>query len=173
MRTLTSFCRRVGGASLILTVALLATGCPVANRKGTGPKDGAAARKAHDHDETGPHGGPLAEWGEEEYHAEFTVDHAKKQATVYILDGNARKAAPIDVEAITLRLTSVEPHVPVTLKADPQEGDPKGQASRFTGTHEALAGEGLKGEISGTVAGTPYAGPFEEKDRDSKLGKKK
>src|SRR5829696_9292877 len=55
----------------------------------------------HDHGAEGPHGGALAEWGEEEYHPEFTVDHATQEATVYVLDGSAKKAAPIDAKELT------------------------------------------------------------------------
>jgi hypothetical protein len=62
----------------------------------------------------------------------------------------------------------------VTLKADPQEGDPKGQASRFSGTHEKLAQEAeFKGEIAGTVGGTPYSGKFTEKGHDGHQHDKK
>jgi len=136
---------------------------------------GAAKKPAahvHEHPDAGPHGGALAEWGDERYHAEFTVDHGKKQATVYILDGSAKRAAPIDAETITLSLANVQPPVQVTLKADPQQADPKGKSSRFTGTHEQLGKEmEFKGELSGTVAGKPYAGTFEEKEH-SHEGKK-
>jgi hypothetical protein len=132
--------------------------------KGKAVADGA---KKDNHVEKGPHGGPLAEWGEEKYHAEFTVDHGKKTATVYILDGEAKKASPIAAESITLSLSNVKPPVQVTLKAAPQSDDPKGQASRFTGTHEQFAKEmEFEGEISGKVGTVPYAGTFKEKDHD-------
>ncbi|MBX9681449.1 MAG: hypothetical protein K2X38_22060 [Gemmataceae bacterium] len=136
--------------------------------QGKAPADGAKdGAKKDAHVEKGPHGGSLAEWGEEKYHAEFTVDHGKKTATVYILDGEAKKATPIAAESITLSLSNVKPPVQVTLKAAPQADDPKGQASRFTGTHDQLAKEmEFEGEISGKVGDTPYAGKFKEKDHD-------
>ena len=130
--------------------------------------------KKDDHPHEGPHDGALAEWGEEKYHAEFTVDREKKQATVYMLDGTAKKAAPIAVDSITLSLTNFKPSVQITLKADPDKGDPKGSSSRFVGTHEKL-GEKMefKGEISGKVGDTPYTGKFEEEHKGHKHEKKK
>src|SRR5581483_9461426 len=74
------------------------------------------AAHVQEHADAGPPGGALADWGDERYHAEFTVDHGKRQATVYILDGSAKRAAPIDAETITLSLANVQPPVQVTLK---------------------------------------------------------
>lgn len=120
-----------------------------------------AAAKAHDHPSVGPHGGPLAEWGDEEYHVEVTVDHAAKTATVYVLDGNAKAAAPIDAATLTLALAFAPP-VTVTLAAQPQPGDPAGRSSRFAGTHPALAVERpVSGSVSAKVGGKPFSGDFE------------
>jgi hypothetical protein len=103
-------------------------------------------------------------WGDEKYHAEFTVDRARKQATVYLLDGSARKPSPIPADTILLTLTNLKPPVQITLKKDPQTGDPAGSASRFVGTHDKLGAEGeFTGEISGKVGDTPYTGEFPEK----------
>src|SRR2546423_14706006 len=96
----------VGGLALLAALAFLGAGCDNPARTGPGGKPPAAGKgpKAEDkgkkgdehaHPTEGPHHGALAEWGDEEYHAEFTVDHKGKKATVYILDGTARKAAPI------------------------------------------------------------------------------
>jgi hypothetical protein len=70
--------RWFGGLALLATLALL-SGAPAQDKNK--PADKA------DHPEFGPHKGALAEWGEEEYHLEFTVDHKGQQATVYVLDG--------------------------------------------------------------------------------------
>lgn len=155
---------RLGGLVMTAALVALSAGCDNPHRS-TAPSRGAASKgHAHDHPEKGPHDGALAEWGDEEYHAEFTVDHAQKKATVYILDGSARNAVPIAAETITLTLTDATPPVQVTLKADPQKDDPKGQSSRFSGTHALLGEEReFKGEISGQIGGKPYAGGFTEK----------
>src|SRR5262245_34972790 len=117
--------------AVFMAAIVILAGCTDKPTKPKSPKD-----DAHGHPDKGPHGGALAEWGDENYHAEFTVDHAKKQATVYILDGSAANAAPVAANSLTLRLTNVKPAVEITLKADPEAGDPKGQCSRFSGTHE-------------------------------------
>jgi hypothetical protein len=130
-----------------------------------------AGKKPHDHEhpEFGPRGGALAEWGDEEYHAELVVDRAQGQATVYLLDGLAKKDVPTEALTVDLTITSLTPPVSLTLKADPQKKDPEGKSSRFVGTHDKLKGSGkLKGEITGKMKGTPYTGTFEEKEKGSK-----
>jgi hypothetical protein len=160
--------RRAGCAALVAVAAWLSAGCGSGRDPGgTGAPSGPARGGEEGHPDKGPHGGVLAEWGVEQYHTEVTVDRKEKRATVYLLDGTARKAAPIPAESITLTLTNVQPPVQVTLRADPQPGDPQGQASRFSGTHDRLGADtGLRGEVSGTVAGTPYAGPFDQQETD-------
>jgi hypothetical protein len=146
--------------ALLLILVVPVAGCLEHAEKPGGGKSGAADA----HPEKGPHGGAIAEWGEEQYHAEFTVDHAKKEAVIYILDGSVKKTAPVTAESVTLTLSNVKPPIQVTLKPDPQEGDPKGQCSRFRGTHDALAKEmEFEGEIAATVGGTPFSGEFKER----------
>jgi hypothetical protein len=129
---------------------------------GAGQKD----KKKDEHHDKGPHGGPIAEWGDEKYHVEITVDHSKKTATAYILDGSVKKAAPISAASIKVTFTSYKPAVQVVLKADPDKGDPKDSSSRFVGMHDKLAEKvKLKGTVSGKVGDVPYAGEFEEKDK--------
>lgn len=128
------------------------------DKKEPGPKAG------HKHPDEGPHGGALAEWGNEEFHAEFLVDHGKKEATVYILDGLADKTVPIKEESLTLIIKNVQPPANIILKADPQKDDPKDRSSRFTGRHDALGKEmEFEGEISGKIGDKAYTGEFKEK----------
>ena len=109
----------------------------------------------------GPHGGTVADWGGGKYHIEFTVDHNKQEATVYLLKADAKTPAPIGADK--LLLTIKEPSFQVELKALPQKGDPKGKASRFAGKHARLGKEQeFAGTVSGEVNGTPYAGDFKE-----------
>lgn len=123
--------------------------------------------EAHDHSVEGhahgigPHDGTLADWGGGTFHVEFTVDHDKQQATVYVLGGDEKTATPIDAESIELSIT--DPEMLVTLTADPQEGDPEGKSSRFVGTHEKLGVvQEYAGTMTGVVSGTPYSGDFKE-----------
>jgi hypothetical protein len=138
----------------------VAAGCggpsPKGDAKGKGGTD------AHAHGE-GPHGGVVADWGGGKYHVEFTVDHDKQEATVYILGSNEKTAVPIKAKDGQLLLSIKEPAFQVPLKAAPQPKDPEGKASRFAGKHEKLGKvQEFAGTISGEVDGTPYAGDFEE-----------
>lgn len=122
---------------------------------------------SHDHSEEGhghapgPHDGTLVDWGGGAYHVEFTVDHAKQQATVYILGSDEKTPEPIVAEAVLL--TIKDPKLQIELSPQPQEGDPEGKSSRFVGTHEGLATvKEYEGTLSAAVDGTPYAGNFTE-----------
>ena len=128
-------------------------------------KDGAGKSGAHSHG-AGPHDGTLADWGGGKYHVEFTVDHDKQEATVYILGGDEKTPSPIEAEEIQLSIK--DPVMQVTLKAVPQEGEPAGSASRFVGNHESLGVvQEYAGTITGVVDGTPYSGDFKEEPHEA------
>ncbi|MBL8821111.1 MAG: hypothetical protein JNJ77_00890 [Planctomycetia bacterium] len=166
----------------LLTVSALAfafltlpVGCQKQEQaaKGNAPKK---EKDAHDHahPEEGPHGGALAEWGEHEYHAEFTVDHNAKSVTVYVVDGDAKKAPKVEVSKITkvtLTITNVSPPITLELKHDPAKTDSKGIA--FVGTHDQLGKVmEFKGTIGGTVDGLHYSGDFKEESHNHEKEKK-
>lgn len=160
-------------ASLLFAFVALPTGCqkaPQAASAPAGKKDKAKDDHGHDHahPEEGPHGGALAEWGEHEYHAEFTVDHKTKSIAIYVLDGEAKKAPKIDagkISKVTVTITNVTPPLTLELKLDASKSDAKGIA--FTGTHEQFGKEmEFKGTINGTVDGSPYSGEFKEENHD-------
>ncbi len=118
----------------------------------------------HSHGE-GPHGGVVADWGGGKFHVEFTVDHDKQEATVYILGDDEKTAVPIDAAEVILAIKN--PATQVTLLPVPQEGDPQGKSSRFVGKHENLGTVmEYEGTISGVVSGTPYSGNFKEVAHD-------
>ena len=132
---------------------------------------GGGKEPEHSHG-AGPHGGPLAEWGAEAYHAEFTVAHAKQEVTVFILGGDAKTLAPITADKILL--TIKRPKFQVELSATPQDSDPKGKASRFVGKHANFGKEQpFAGTISGEVNGKPYAGDFKEAAHEHDKGQAK
>ncbi|QEG39299.1 hypothetical protein [Roseimaritima ulvae] len=113
----------------------------------------------------GPHDGTVGDWGGGKYHVEFTVDHDQQQATVYVLGSDEKTATPIDAESIELSI--VDPPMQVTLAAQPQEGDPEGESSRFVGTHEKLGVvKEYAGTMTGVVDGTPYTADFAEQAHD-------
>lgn len=140
--------------ALMFAAVVGLVGCNDAPREKPKPKANAEAHK-HDHGEEGPHGGPLAEWGEEEYHAEFTVDHKAKLARVYILGPDAKTPATINAAAVQLALK--KPRV-VVIELKPEK---EGKASVFVGTHEVLGKhEEFEGTLSAKVGDKAYAGNF-------------
>jgi hypothetical protein len=109
----------------------------------------------------GPHDGTIVDWGGGKYHVEFTVDHEKQQATVYILGSDEKTPAPIDATSIELGIK--DPEMRLLLQASPQPGDTEGEASRFIGTDEKLGVvQEYSGTLTGVVSGTPYSGNFVE-----------
>ena len=113
----------------------------------------------------GPHGGAVADWGAGKFHVEFTVDHAKKEATVYVLGGDQKTPDPI--KASSLLLTITDPSFQTELAAVPLEGEADGKSSRFVGTHESLGiVKEFAGTISGEADGTPYVGEFKEEPHE-------
>ena len=75
--------------------ALLALGLPGCTPHKEAKKEEPALKK-HYHPTKGPHGGPLAEWGDDEIHVELTINPAAKQMVIYLLDYKAEKAPKID-----------------------------------------------------------------------------
>lgn len=125
-----------------------------------------AAHDEHSHG-AGPHGGAVGEWGGGAYHIEFTVDHDKQAATVYVLGGDAKTPAPIKAEKVLLSIN--QPAFQVELAAQPLEGETGGAASRFTGKHESLGKvQEFAGSVTAEVDGTPYAGDFKEEAESHK-----
>ena len=116
--------------------------------------------EAHGHG-AGPHDGTLADWGGGKDHVEFTVDHDKQEATVYVLGSDEKTPAPITSDKVLLSIT--DPDFQTDLLPVPLEGDAAGTSSRFVGTHESLGiVQEYTGTISAEVDGTPYAGNFKE-----------
>lgn len=117
--------------------------------------------EAHVGHGAGPHDGTLADWGGGEYHVEFTVDHGKKEATVYILGSDEKTPEPITAEK--LLLTILKPQLQTELAPVPRDNETNGKSSRFVGTHDGLATVmEYEGIISAEVEGTPYSGNFKE-----------
>jgi hypothetical protein len=125
------------------------------------PSTAAETAEAHAHGHgSGPHDGTLADWGGGKYHVEFTVDHDKQEATVYVLGDDEKSPSPIKADKVLL--TIVDPSIQVDLLPVPLEGESDG-ASRFVGKHEGLGTvQEFQGTISGEIEGTPFAGDFKE-----------
>ena len=157
-----------------LAIISLASGCQeqsVTETAAPTPAATAAAEHGHEHAEgegehgnghgAGPHEGTLADWGGGKYHVEFTVDHDKQEATVYVLGSDEKSPAPIKTDKVLLSIG--DPELMAELLPVPLEGETDGLSSRFVGKHENL---GIVQEYAGTMSaeieGTPYTGDFKE-----------
>ena len=165
MKKYRNFMSTVAGLATIS----LAAGCQEQHATETAaqtPAATAAAEHGHEHG-AGPHDGTLADWGGGKYHVEFTVDHDKQEATVYVLGSDDKSPAPIKTDKISL--TIGDPELMAELLPVPLEGESDGLSSRFVGTHEKL---GIVQEYAGTITaeieGTPYTGDFKEEAHEHK-----
>ena len=164
--------------SLMLTLTL-AVGCGEADKPAPAPNStptpaaSTPAKDDHGHKHAahgaGPHEGAVADWGGGKFHVEFTVDHDKQEATVYVLGDDEKTPAPIKAADGKLLLSIKEPSFQVELTAMPLDGEAEGTASRFVGKNEKLGVvQEFEGTISGEVEGTPYAGDFKEEPHAEK-----
>ena len=117
--------------------------------------------------ETGPHKGPVAEWGEEEYHVEIVPDAKEGTVAVYIYGGHkelekgTRKPLAKDTK-ITLTLKGEKATV-LKLEAAPEKDDPEGKCSKFTAKSDVFKKEQKwAGSVSGKVGDKPYSGDFKQ-----------
>jgi len=118
--------------------------------------------------EVGPHKGPVAEWGEEEYHFEVVADAKTGDVTVYVYGDHESlkkgKAKPVELMTLTLSLKTTEPATTMKLEAKPAKDDPEGKTSVFVGKNDAFkTDKKLAGIISGKVGTKPYSGEFKQK----------
>jgi hypothetical protein len=150
------FCFMLVCLSFPLVVAGCGSTAPQAEKKAD-----TAAPAEHAGHGAGPHEGTVTDWGGGKYHVEFTVDHGKKEATVYILGSDEKTPSPVKATKVILSIN--EPAFEVELLPQPLEGEAEGTSSRFAGTHDNLGiVREFAGTISGEVEGTPYTGDFKE-----------
>jgi hypothetical protein len=95
----------------------------------------------------------------------LTHDDATKTVAVYLLDKEAKAAVPIADSEIVLNLVVDGKPLQVKLAAAPQEGDPQGQASRFSVMDEmvleALEAPKTTGRLNVSIGGKSYTGSIE------------
>ena len=127
----------------------------------------AGVAAAQPHPDKGPHGGPLVEWGEEEYHPKIVVDKKTGDVTVWVYgthdDLHKKKLKAIDSKSLTIVLKTTPPTT-VKLEPSPEKGDPKGSSTKFTGKNDVFKMDAKwEGTISGKVGTKPYSGDFKQK----------
>lgn len=159
----------------LLVAALAMTGC---NDKSSTPTGGGDKVKGGTADGTtkgvdhaphgaGPNGGVVFDLGK--YHAEFTVDHPKKECTVLFLTGDQKGATALAVAAKEFTLTTKETKTkegkvvpPMTVKLLPVDAK-DGKASKFVGTDPGIGNVAdFAGTVTGEIDGKPSSGEFKE-----------
>lgn len=130
--------------TLTVTFALVLTGCTDGNSEYseigescvTADSDLDHGHGSHGHGSHGPNGGDIVELGNEEFHAEVVVDESANRIDVFILGSDAETAKPIAASEITLSFTHGDEIEEFQLMASALDGEPDGQASKFTLTDE-------------------------------------
>lgn len=162
------------GAAAIVT-ALAVTGC---GDKGGSTKsedkkaaDSKGGKKGDDHAPhgAGPNGGVVFDLGKD--HAEFTVDHPKKECTILFVTGDNKDAKPLPVAAKEFTLITKETKtkegtkvLPMTIKMKAVD-EKGGKAAKFVGTDAGLGNVAdFEGSVTGEVNGKPASGEFKETD---------
>jgi hypothetical protein len=120
------------------------------------------ASEKHGHG-NGPHGGVVFDLGA--HHAEFTVDHGKKEATVHFLGGDLKSLIPVEAEELSLTTKetktadgTIVPSATVTLRAKD-----RGKSATFSGTDPVIGNVAdFSGTVLGEIDGKPSQGEFEE-----------
>ncbi len=121
----------------------------------------------HAHPEKGPHGGPLLELGDEEYHIEVMLDEKKNVLTLYVLDAAAKASVPTEAKEAIISLKHDGKPEQFKLKAAPLKTDPAGLASAFQLKDEELVHDlhhkGNDARLSLKIKGKAYTAKFELK----------
>lgn len=139
--------RQTAGSLLVLAIVSGLLGCSSGkeDEEFKAQKTGKEVKPAevdHHHDYgPGPHQGRMVDLGTDHKHVtELTYSKEPRKITVYVLDHyDTNKPLPIAAESMTLEVHGEDgEHQPITLSAEPQEGDGEGKSSRFTVQGEAI-----------------------------------
>jgi hypothetical protein len=155
--------------ALLVVCSVLSCGCSKSNKGQTAPASGgqsnsAATSSEHAHG-AGPNGGVVFDFGS--HHAEFTVDHGKKECTVVVLGDDEKTPAAVAASELILNINetktaegTVVPPMTITMKpADLADS----KATKFVGTDSGLGNVAdFAGTVSGEVDGKPSQGEFKE-----------
>lgn len=135
------------------------------NAKGAGSE-----QHAHDHDhaKAGPHGGRLIELGREEYHGEWVHDDQSGKVTVYMLDGEAEQAFPIEAKAIVVLATIDNEEQEFKLEPVSPSTDTPPKTAQFELVNKKLGellksvGHGVEATLTADIEGKVFVGKFED-----------
>lgn len=140
---------------IALFIPLVWIGCSPPPTPSASPS-GTAGTPSEGHHHSAPHGGTLVEMGEEFAHLELVLDAETGTLTVYVLDGEAEHALPLDKPSLTLTVDSKQ--LPLEPVADELTGETTSNTSTFRVTSEQLKGrKSFEGTLSSiTVKGQTF-----------------
>src|SRR5215475_468334 len=106
----------------------------------SGAMQDAKKKEAHKPHGKGPNGGVVFDLGK--YHAEFSVDHGKKECTVLVLGQDEKTPTPVAAKDLTVTTKETKTKEgkavpPMTIKLVPRD-ESDGKATRFVGTDPGL-----------------------------------
>jgi hypothetical protein len=146
----------------LMFVLLAAAGCSGKDKHEA--KDEKDADK-HVHGKGPNKGGVVFDLGK--VHAEFAVDHDKKECTLFILGADEKTPKAIAAKDLTVNIKATKTEdgkdVPaMEIKMLPQ-GEADGKASKFVGTDPGLGMVAdFEGTVVGEIDGKPSQGKFKE-----------
>jgi hypothetical protein len=152
----------------ILAAVLVVAGC---SKSETKPAPSSSSNTAtapvvaeHTHG-TGPNGGVVMDLGSQ--HAEFTVDHGKKEVTVLVLGDDKKTPKPIAATGLVLNIKETKTAdgkvvAPMTITLQPVKAA-EGKTATFVGTDPGIGNVAdFAGTVSGEIDGKPAMGEFKE-----------
>lgn len=148
--------------AVVLFAFFAASGCEKASPPK--PVEPAKTEAAHAHG-PGPNGGVVFDLGKQ--HAEFTVDHGKKECTVLILGDDEKTPQPIAATELVVAINETKTKdgtvvPPMVVSLVPQEAV-NGKASKFVGTDPGIGNVAdFAGTVTGEIDGKPAQGEFKE-----------
>jgi hypothetical protein len=151
----------------VLIAMVGAAGC-ASSTTSAKPKAGTtnAGKKAdHAAHGAGPNGGVVFDLGK--YHAEFTVNHDKKECTILVLGNDEKTPKPVAAKELTLTTKETKTNdgkvvAPMTIKMLPQD-EKDGKATKFVGTDPGLGNVAdFEGSVAAEIDGKPASGEFKE-----------
>ena len=155
---------KMSGLGLSL-IALCATGCSKPSEPAPAkPRVPAAPVAEHSHG-SGPNGGVVFDLGS--YHAEFTVDHGKKQCTIVFLGDDEKTPSAVTATEFILNIQETKTAdgtvvAPMTVTMEPSDAE-DGKATTFVGTDPGIGNVAdFAGTLSGEIDGKPAMGEFAE-----------
>ena len=155
-------------ASGLLVTGLIVAGCSKSETKpSVSNSSGAATAPAvveHAHG-AGPNGGVVMDLGS--HHAEFTVNHGKKEVTILILGDDEKAPKPIAATGFVLNTKETKTAdgkvvLPMTITLQPVNAA-DGKTATFTGTDPGVGNVAdFAGTVSGEIDSKPAMGEFKE-----------